>query len=138
VRAIAEQIYAVLRISGTFPVDFPRAFYAEYQRPLALLEGQLYIIGTHTIGVRFFDGIWSNGPAFVLYMCGLFEDPARMNKLLEIVDTAKPGSWLKGDDIAAELILPVAVVRAVFETFHARGLGLLSEEVGVTHYLARA
>ena len=138
VREVSEQIYAALTEKGDFPLTMSEEFYAQYARPLAMLEAELYLDATHAIGKRYAGGFWANNPAFVLYMCALFEDPAKMNALVQRIDTAAPGTTVNGKALAAELGLPVGTVRAVCETFADKGLGIMSKEVGATYYIARA
>ncbi len=72
------------------------------------------------------------------YMCGLYEDTDKTDRLFERVDTAPRGRWLRGDELAAEMGLPVPVIRSVFKIYERRGLGHLSGIVGETNYLAQA
>jgi hypothetical protein len=138
VRELAREIYSALRSRGKWPLEMSAEFYARYSRPLAMLEAARHIDATHALGRRFAGGLWSNGPAFTLYMCALYEDPVKMDALVTRVDQAPPGMHLDGQALARELDLPPASVKAVFESFSDKGLGLTSPALRDFSYRAKA
>ena len=137
IRSLATQLYVALCDRRSSHVDLTDEQYSAAARPLALLEGAGYIRGAHGIGQRWVGGL-TMSPTFVLYLAALEESSVAMKAVLERVDTAPPGRWLDGDALAREFSVPVPAVRAVLELFAARGLGILSQEVGKTAYYARA
>lgn len=138
VRELAREIYIALRDRGLWPLEMSEDFYGRYSRPLAMLEAARHIDATHAIGRRFAGGIWSNGPSFTLYMCALYEDPGRMDSLVTRVNEAPPGTHLDGRELARELDLPPATVKAVFESFSDKDLGLTSPSLRDLSYRAKA
>ena len=139
IREVSGVIYEAVKRTGRAPVKFDDAFYGRYARSLAILESQGFIRGQHTIGEKHLDGFWLDDPHYVVaYLCALFEDPAKMDRLFQLIDETTPPRWLKGEDIALQLDLPLPVVRAVFQLYESRGLGLLSKELGTANYSCRA
>ena len=111
---------------------------ARYGRVMAILESQGLIRGSHSSQKRFHLGLWLDNPHYIMYMCALFEDPDLMERLLSRVDSTPPKTWLRGAELAEEFALPLPVVRAVFQLYEAKSLGLLSKELGAVNYFARA
>jgi hypothetical protein len=138
VRTVSSQIYSMLRERNANKLEGSEQFYERYARVLAILESRGLIKGSHGLGKRFAAGFWISNPQYSLYMAGLFEDPEKMDFLLKYVDQAPPRTWLKGVDIAAELSLPIPVIKAVFDVYEAQGLGLCSKELGTANYCSLA
>ena len=108
--------------------------YERYRRPLALLDAEQLIHGTHTLSKRFGGGITLSNAVFFMYMCALHEDQEKMKKLIALIDQAELNQWLDGKRIARAEDLPSPTVKAVFEVYAARGLGILSRTVGEVMY----
>lgn len=138
VRAVSELIYASMGQSVSTKVVLPNQEMQQFARPIALLEGSGLITGTHGIGQRFVGGFWVTNPQYVLYMAALYEEPDLMERFVALVDSSPPGSWLIGTQLAKEYALPVPVVRAVFQFYEQRGLGILSKEIGTANYLPQS
>lgn len=138
VRAVSELIYERLRGAGLSKIELSDTEQDQYARPLAMLEAEGLLDGTHVIGSHYSVGYWLRNPTFVLYMAALFEDADLMERLVEQIDQLKRGTWLNGIQLAEELALPVRTVQAVLELYARKGLGLMSREIGTVNYMARA
>ncbi|MDP1682516.1 MAG: hypothetical protein Q8L39_12175 [Burkholderiales bacterium] len=138
IREVSEKLYRELAATGVTNLRFDSAFYTQYSRPLAILEAQGFIVGTHAIGARYVDGLWVQDPKYVVYLCALYEDQSKMDGLVQILESCTPGQRLRGEDIEAELQLPRPVIKALFQLYEARGLGDCSREIGAVSYVARA
>jgi hypothetical protein len=138
VRAVSKLIYDLVREYNAKSLDASAEFYERYARVLAILESQGLIQATHGLSQRYAGGFWISNPQYILYMAALFEDPDKMDFLVKYVDQAQRRTWLKGADIAQELGLPVPVVKAVFDVYESKGLGVCSKEVGTANYYALA
>lgn len=140
VPTVSALLYGRLRAGyGGAKVELSDEEVALFARPLALLEGAGRIRGTHAIGSRpFVGGVWLSDPEYLVYLATLHEDPDRTGPFLARVDAAPAGTWIRGAELAEEYGLPLAVVRAVFELYARRGLGVLSRELGTANYLAQA
>ncbi|MCG2584141.1 hypothetical protein [Massilia sp. TS11] len=138
IREVSENIYRALVNSDTSRVVFDEEFYSKYGKPLAILESQGYIVGSHAIGAKYVNGISVQDPKYVVYLCALYEDQAKMDALLQMLEDCKQGQWLRGETICAELQLARPVVKAIFLLYEARGLGFCSREVGAVAYVGNA
>jgi hypothetical protein len=138
VRSVSKLIYERLRAANGSKIHLSESEQDEYARPLAVIEAEGLLDGTHAIGTHYSIGYWLRNPTYVLYMAALYEDAALMERLVERVDLAKRGNWLNGMELAAELGLPVRTVQAVLELYTRKGLGLMSREIGTVNYMARA
>jgi hypothetical protein len=134
VQELAGVLYQAAKTKDQEGVELAEGLYSRYARPLALLDAEGLIVGTHTLARRFGGGLALSNPVFFMYMCALHEKPASMARLLEQVEGARAGTWLRGDSISAELDLPLVTVRAVFKLYVARGLGIMSAEIGTANY----
>lgn len=135
---VGELIFEAISIQNQLDIQLATECYADFSRPLAMLEARGYLKGNHSIGHPYYAGISICDPSFVMYLCALFEDQERMKQLISIVDSCIPGQWLNGISIASEFFLPQPVVKSVFNIFESKGLGLLSQEVGTINYLGKA
>ena len=61
-----------------------------------------------------------------------------MDGLVQLMENCTTGQWLRGEDIASDLHLPLPVIKALFQLYEARGLGNFSKETGAVNYLCRA
>ena len=149
IRKLSEKLYnglaagtgnldKALAAAGVAMFRFDDAFAAEYGKPLAILEKKGFIEGTHSIGGPDFDRVYLRAPEYFGYLCALYEEPSKMDRLVEILDTCKRGQWLLGEKIAPDLQLPLPVVKAFFRLYEERGLGECSREIGVARYVGRA
>jgi hypothetical protein len=137
IRELSALLYEGLRRAGLGAVALTEDQTTRYAKALAILESQGYLAGTHTFSRRFAAGIDFRNPHFVTYLAALFEDTDKMDALMERLEACPSGAWLKGAEIAEQLALPLRTVWAVFDLAAARGLGLLSNEVGTANYMAR-
>ena len=55
IRAVSEKLYRELAATGNAKIRFDDAFYTQYSRPLAILEAQGFITGTHAFGTKYAD-----------------------------------------------------------------------------------
>lgn len=124
--------------TGSAKLKFDGAFYTQYSRPLAILEAQGFIVGTHAIGARYVDGLWLQDPRYVVYLCALYEDQSKMDRLVDLLESCKPGQWLHAKDIEGDVQLARPVIKALFQLYEARGLGQCSSEIGAVSYVGRA
>lgn len=138
IRELSEKLYGELAATGVANLRFDGAFYARYSRPLAILEAQGFIVGTHAIGAKYVDGLWVQDPKYVVYLCALYEDQRKMDGFVQLLESCTPGKRLRGEDIEADLHLPRPVIKALFQLYEARGLGDCSREIGAVSYVARA
>lgn len=132
VQDVSAEFYGMIRSADDNRVRPPAEFMAKYDRVVRVLDANKLITGTHGLSQRFLGGIWITNPRYVLYMAALFEDDDKMTFLIKYVDQAT--GWIDGQTIAAEIQLPVPVVRAVCELFVENGIGLMSRETGVVRY----
>ena len=137
IREVSEKLYRELAATGVAKLRFDGAFYTQYSRSLAILEAQGFIAGTHAIGAKYVDGLWVQDPKYVVYLCALYEDQRKMDGLVQLLESCKPGQWLRGEDIEADLQLPRPVIKALFQLYEARGIGNCSKEVGAVSYVSR-
>jgi hypothetical protein len=124
--------------TGALKLRFDPTFYTQYGRSLAVLEAQGFIVSTHAIGAQYVDGLWVHDPRYVVYLCALYEDQIKMDSLVHLLESCKPGQWLHGKDIEADLQLSRPVINALFQIYEARGLGSCSKEIGAVSYVGRA
>jgi len=137
VRGLSKLIYDRLRSSGNM-IHVDEDMYARFARPLHILDSQGLIDVTHVIGRPFPDSFWVTNSSYIFYLCALFEDSGKMDSLVNRIDEASAGRWLRGAEFAAELDLPLPVVKAIFQLYERRGLGLLSKEIGTANYYVKA
>ena len=138
VRAVSQLLYERLAIAEGSKVELSPEEQDRYASPLAMLEANGLLDGTHVIGTHYAVDYWFRNPTFVLYMAALYEDANLMERLVQRVEQMERGTSLNGIQLAEELSLPVRTVKAVLELFAARGLGLMSREIGTVNYRARA
>ncbi len=138
VREFSRVAYDHIRATGESRLELSEADLAKYSRVIAILEGSGSLRGQHVLGRQHPLACWLNDPTYVLYMAALFEDPDAMAGLTDRVNSGSAGTWLRGADLAKEYRVPLPVVRAMFQLYERRGLGLLSREIGATNYLCKA
>ncbi len=131
-------LYAEVQRTNGSRVELGDADFANYARVIALLEHAGHLRGQRVLGRQHPLALRLADPTYVLYMAGLFENPDAMGMLVERVDSGSFGTWLHGDALASEYKVPLPVVRAVFELYASRGLGLLSDEIGRLSYMCKA
>jgi len=137
IRELSNVLYGLLRSSGNkIPVE--PSLYGRYPRAFHILEAEGMIHPNHVLGRTFPAEVWVRNPSYILYMAALFEDADRMDALVALIDAASPKTWLRGTDLANQLGVPMPTIRAVFQMYEQRGLGLLSKEIGTANYCAIA
>lgn len=133
---LSQRIYRLLSASGNKIVTDD--IYPTFSRALHILEAQGAFNVPRTFGRDYPETIWVTDPTYVLYMAALYEDPLRMDAAVSRIDQAVPKTWLRGSEIAGECEIPLAVAKAIFQLYEARGLGLLSKERGTVTYYVKA
>lgn len=131
VPAASEAIYARLRIAESNSIDLDKADYVRFSRALAVLDANGHISGKHGIGALYAAGLRVTDPAFILYMCSLYEDSDKLDRLVEIVNGCTRGQSLRAQEVMNETGLPNAVVAAVFKTYESKGYGMCSQGIGL-------
>jgi len=112
--AASENLDKALAGNGVAKFRFDDSFLTQYSKPLAILEKRGFIQGTHSIGGRDFDAVYLHAPEYFVYLCALYEDQTKMDRLVELLETCKRREWLLGEKIAGDVQLPLPVVRAFF------------------------
>lgn len=139
---LCKQIYAQLSSSVvTSPrIELNSEQYDEFRKPLAAIEASGFIKGSHGIGSggRFVGGFHIVDPTFILYMQARFGETEPMEKLSAMLENTEAGDRLSGSSLANELEVPLPVVHAMFEAYESKGYGMCSQEVGASHYIAKA
>lgn len=131
VAAVSKEIYAQLREAESNSVDLDPVDYERFGRALAVLESNGHISGKHVLGGKYNAGLRVPDPAYILYLCAMYEDADKMDRLVELVDGCRRGQGLHAQEVMAETGLPNAVVAAVFKTYEAKGYGMCSREIGL-------
>lgn len=135
---VVRVVYDALKASNDYSFKISDDSYKKYRRCFALLEQHNYLESAHRLGSLVPLNTRISNPHFLLYLCAMVEDRAKMDALLARTESAPQGSSLDGKAIAQDLSLPLPVVRAVFEIFAERGLGFCSREIGRVSYHASA
>lgn len=135
---LSKLLYDEIKSTNSDKLVFDEVFYEKYSRPLAALESQGFIKGSHAVGKSFAAGLRVNDPLFIMYMCAFDEDEQKMESLMKIVDDCPRGKWLDGKQIQESLDLPLPVIQSVFDIYIAKGYGLGSKETGSSKYMAKA
>lgn len=138
VPALSKLIYQELKSKESNNLSLDDEFYSKYSRPLATLETKGYIEGIHTLGNRYYGGIYLCDPSFIMYLCALSENKNKMEELIQLVDACEVGRWIDGKGIKKDLDLPLPVIKAVFDIYESKGYGLCSKSIGVYKYMGKA
>jgi len=138
VREFSKVLYAHIASGNRPQIELSERELDRFARVVAILESNGFLGVTRTLTGKHPAALWVKAPIYILYMAALFEDPDAMAKLIDAIDSCAAGRWLKGADLASEYHVPLPVVRAIFELYEMRGLGLLSKEIGTANYLCRA
>jgi len=136
--AISEAFYAEIRRTNYDNLKFEDVFYEKFSRPIAVLKSKGFIVCAHALGRRHPLSIRVSDATYIMYLCELFEDSEKMEKLVKIVDDCKIGEWLDGKIIAKNLELPIPVAAAVFDIFEEKGYGIGSDQIDVLKYCRNA
>lgn len=128
---LSKLIYSRIQIAESNSISLDDSSYAKFRRALASLESAGHIRGAHALGKRFAAGLRVENATYMLYMCSLFEDESKMDKLIEIVESCHRGQSLRAQNVMQETGLANAVINAVFKIFEAKGYGIRSKEVGL-------
>ena len=137
VREFSRSVYEQVRTTQASRIQFTDDDLTRHSRVIALLEKAGLLRGSHAIGQRHPIALWLESPQYVLYMAALYENTDAMGRLVSHIDSGAPGTWLRGEDLATQFEVPLPVVRALFELYESRGLGLMSKEIGATNYLSQ-
>ncbi len=131
VATVSQVIYSRLCDAESNSIDLDKEDYQRFSRPLAALGSFGHVSGEQGLGAMYAAGIRLSDPAFILYMCSLYEDADKMNRLVEMLDGCTRGQNIRAQDLMGRTGLPKAVVTAVFKTFEAKGYGICSKEQGL-------
>jgi len=126
---VSERIYDAVREANGNPFQLDPPTYADFKRPLAILESNGFIRGHHALGTRYAAGIGISDPEYVFYLCSHFEDKLKMKHLISAVDSCAAGKTLRTDDLTADHGVPRLVVDAVLQSFANKGFGILSTKI---------
>ena len=138
VKPLSELIYQKIKSTDFIHLELESSEYENFSRVIALLASAGHIETEHAAGSSVPIGISLSDPTYIMYLCKLFEHAHKMEELIGLVDSCMIGEWLDGTSIAESIELPVCVVDAVFRIYEAKGLGLVSPEVGESSYLGQA
>ena len=105
--------------------------YEKYSRALAVLESKNLIKGMNTLGRKFAHDFRLIDPIFVLYMCSLFEDTKKIEKLTKKLENCTRGDSINGNSLQKELDVPLGIIYSFFEIYESKGFGSFSREIGV-------
>jgi len=135
---LSRHLYRKLKAENSLKLRFDDDFYTEHSRALAVLETRGHLKGSHALGKRFAEGLWVTDPSYVMYMCVLEEDDAKMGAIIKAVEDCQVGKWLDGKVLQTSIGLPLPVIKAVFDIYEGKGYGLCSKTIGVYEYLGIA
>jgi len=133
VKETSRLVYTALKAKNDTYLQFNDEFYIRYDRVLSMLVAHRYITTTASIGHRYYGGIRCS-PAYTIYMCGLFEDTSKMDRLAEVMDNCRMGHSLYAQVTARDLGLPLPVVTAAFDGYESNGWGVCSKTLGEVTY----
>ncbi len=133
VRELSRLVYDSVKAAGKAHVFFDDAFYARHERALSLLVARGYITTTATGTQRFYGGLRCSAH-YLTYMCALYEDPEKMDRLADVMDACEKGRTLDSSVVARQVELPLPVVNAAFEGYEANGWGVCSKTIGEVRY----
>ena len=131
---ISKVIYGELKSNDSVNLQFPDDFYLKYSQALAGLEKKRFIKLKGVAGSRIPHGLKIVDPSYIMYMCFLAEDTKKIQKIMDMVEQCKYGESLNGDNLKIKFDLPVNVIRAVFEIYAEKGLGVVSKTIGKCIY----
>ena len=135
IHELSELLYETIWATDESHFDLPNYTYEKFSRALSCLESEGLVKGHHAIGNRYAAGIAITDPSYIIYMCALFEDAEKMEKLYQEIDGCSIGSSLDGKEIKQDLGLPLPVISAGFQIFEAKGYGICSQETGSVVYI---
>jgi len=133
---VSRQIYRKLKRENSAKLYFDDEFYKKFSRALAALESQGYIKGGHALGKNYAKGIRLVDPSYIMYLCAIEEDTEKMEFLVKHVNDCEVSQWLDGNRI--EFDLPLPVIKAVFNIYESKGLGICSKEADSCRYMGKA
>jgi hypothetical protein len=138
VKPFSELLYRKIKSTDSIQLELENSDYIKFSRVIALLASAGYFETEHAAGLSVPIGISLSDPTYIMYLCKLFEHTYKMEELIGLVDSCMIGEWLDGNGIAESIELPLCVVDAVFRIYEAKGLGLVSPDVGESSYLGQA
>jgi len=138
INTLSELLYDAIRTTDDSHFEFKDEVYDKFSRALACLQSEGLIKGHHSLGGKYTAGLSIADPSYIIYMCALFEDAEKMERLYQYVDDCSIGISLNGKDIKETIGLPLPVIRAAFQIFEAKGYGICSREVGSVVYIGNA
>jgi hypothetical protein len=135
---LSQTIYREMKAADSSRLDFSDDFYTKYSRALAVLESKGCIKQQRALGKQCPLGIRLIDPSYIMYMCALEEDGAKMESINKLVDNCPVGEWLDGKTIQKSISLPLPVINAIFQIYEAKNYGLRSKEIGSCKYMGMA
>lgn len=130
----SKNLYLEMKKTNNNKLKFGDELYQKYSRPIAILEANGLIDCDSAIGRDSPVAIWVLNPTYVMYLCQLYEDPAKMELLIKQLEECPKGRWLGGKKLAEEIGVPIPVVSACFDIYEAKGYGMCSNEFGTVKY----
>jgi len=104
-------------------------------KELRSFEAAGFVMGSHRIGaVDFTEGLRLS-PAFIVYLAVLYDDRAKIARLIEMLDDAK--EQLIGKEVRKSVDLPLTVIDAFFANYANRGQGYKSGLIGESIYIPK-
>jgi hypothetical protein len=119
-------------------LEYEDPIYEEFSRPIAALKSEGLIECQGILGRHLPTGIVLSDPSYVMYLCALFEESAKMDLLIEKLEDCKPRETLDGREIAQSLNLGLMIVKAVFEIYEAKEYGMMPKGLGMVSYMGKA
>lgn len=106
-------------------------------KELRAFEAAGLLTGSHAMGRggEFVRGGFRLSPPFIVYLAVLYDDRAKIAKLVEILDDAK--GHLIGKEVQKSVMLPLTVIDAFFSDYAKRGQGHKSGNVGESLYMPK-
>jgi len=138
VRQTPRLIYKKLKTRNSTRIEFEDEFYKNFSKPLAALESKGFIKGLHSLGHSYQSGIEVTDPTYIMYLCAIAEEAEKMQTLIDVLENAEAGTFLRSKEIDVELPLPV--FRAVFKIYESKGYGMRTTTVEADNcsYLCKA
>lgn len=134
IQIVSKKMYALIKKTERENITFDNEFIEKYGRPLAILEKNGFIKGSHAIGKCWVGSTYLSDPSYVLYLCKLSEPEKKMNSFFRLLEGSKPGDSFEGVDIQKTIDLPIPVIKAFFKVYQSMGYGFCSKTIGVCHF----
>src|SRR5665213_894307 len=91
---LSKHLYAELKNRNQINVNFDDEFYTRFSRAFAALDASRLIECKYKLGRHLPFGISVADPSYIMYLCALFENNAKMETLVKRVEECKIGQWI--------------------------------------------